>query len=66
MLFLNHIDYCITIWTCTAKTNLEPISISMKKAVRIITFSRFDEHAQPLFKDLNLLNFQQTIKFNLG
>ena len=59
-LFKPHIDYCI------AKTNLEPISISMKKAVRIITFSKFDEHAQPLFKDLNLLNIQQTIKFNLG
>ena len=65
-LFKPHIDYCINIWTCTSKTNLEPISISMKKAVRTITFSNFDVHAQPLFKDLNLLNLQQTIDLNLG
>ena len=38
----------------------------MKKAIRIITFSKFDEHTQPLFKELNLLNFQLTIEFNLG
>ena len=38
----------------------------MKKAVGTITFSNFDAHAQPLFKDLNLLNLQQTIDLNLG
>ena len=31
-----------------------------------VSIANTDEHAQPLFKDLNLLNFQQTIKFNLG
>ena len=36
-LFKPDINYCINIWICTAKTNLEPISISMKKAIRIIT-----------------------------
>ena len=66
MLSINLIDYCINIWTCTAKTNLEPINISMKKAIRILTFSKFDEHTQPLFKKLNLLNFQLTMEFNLG
>ena len=38
----------------------------MKKAIRIITFSDYDAHTAPLFKALNILNFQQTIKFHTG
>ena len=64
--FKPHIDYCINIWTCTSTTILEPIAISMKKAIRIMTFNRYDAHTQPLFHNLNLLNFEQTINLNLG
>ena len=53
--FKPHIDYCINIWTCTAPSHLEPIKICMNKAVRIMTFSKLDEPANPLFKKLNLL-----------
>ena len=38
----------------------------MKKAVRLITFSNFDAHAEPLFKSLNILNLSNTIDLNLG
>ena len=61
-----YIDYCINIWTCTSQTNLDLINVSMKKAIRVITFSKFDAHSDPLFKSLNLLNLEKTIEFNLG
>ena len=64
--FKPHIEYCVNIWSCTCNSNLQPINISMKKAVRLITFSKFDAHAEPLFKSLNILNLSNTIDLNLG
>ena len=51
--FQPYVDYCNTIWTCTSLTNLEPINISMKKAVRLLTHSAPDIHSKPPFKPLN-------------
>ena len=64
--FQPHIEYCINIWTCTTRTTLEPINISMKKAIRKMTFSRMDSHTKPLFKKLNILDFQNTLDLILG
>ena len=64
--FKPHLDYCNIIWSCTSKTILEPIKISMNKAVRIMTFSKYDSHSEPLYKKLNLLNLSNTIYYNLG
>ena len=64
--FKPHIDYCINIWTCTTPSHLKPIKICMNKAVRIMTFSKPDEPANPLFKKLNLLNFENTVKLHIA
>ena len=64
--FKPHIEYYVNIWSCTSNSNLQPINISMKKAVRLITFSNFDAHAESLFKSLNILNLSNTIDLNLG
>ena len=64
--FKPHLDYCNIIWSCTSKTILEPIKISMNKAVRIMTFSKYDSHSEPLYKKLNLLNLSNTTYYNLG
>lgn len=64
--FKPHLDYCNIIWSCTSKTILEPIKISMNKAVRIMTFSLYDSHSEPLYKKLKLLNLSNTIYYNLG
>ena len=64
--FKPHLDYCNIIWSCTSKTILNPIKISMNKAVRIMTFSKYDSHSEPLYKKLKLLNLSNTINYNLG
>ena len=38
----------------TYQTTLQPLFILQKKALRIITFSSYNEHSSPLFKDLNV------------
>ena len=40
--------HCINIWTCTCNTTLQPINISIKKAIQLITFNKYDAHTEPL------------------
>ena len=52
------------IWENTYKTTLQPIFILQKKAMRIITFSRFEEHSSPLsVKSLEIINFLELVTF---
>jgi hypothetical protein len=54
-----HLIYCINITSCTSKTNLKRIGKLQKKAIRIITKSGYTSHTQPLFKQLDITNFEQ-------
>ena len=42
-------------------TTLQPLSILQKKAMRLMTFSNFDEHTEPLFKRNGLLKLNDLI-----
>ena len=44
------LSYCIIAWGNTYQTTLQPLFILQKKALRIITFSSYNEHSSPLFK----------------
>ena len=50
-------------WLCTPKSNLDCIRISVKKAIRIITFNKRQEHTVPLFKELEIIPLDSFIKF---
>ena len=58
--------YGIIIWGNTYKTTLQPIFILQKRAMRLITFSRFDEHSSPLFKSLEIIKFLDLVTFHLA
>ena len=60
------LTYWIIIWGNTYKTTLQPIFILQKMAMRIITFSRFDEHSSPLFKSLKIIKFLDLVTFYLA
>ena len=42
--------YGIVIWGNAYPTNIQPLFILQKRSIRIITFSKFDDHSSPLFK----------------
>ena len=42
--------YGILIWGNTYPTNIKPLFILQKRASRLITFSKSDEHTSPIFK----------------
>jgi hypothetical protein len=49
------LSYDVLIWGNTYISNIQPLVILQKKAVRIMTFSEYRSHTSPLFKRLNLL-----------
>ena len=57
--------YALIIWGNTYSTTLKPLIILQKKAMRVITFSRFDEHSSPLFKRLQILKFTHLITLRM-
>ena len=51
------LTYGVIIWANTYASTLKPIITLLKKAIRIMTFSKYDDHTSPLFKNLNILKF---------
>ena len=58
--------YGLIAWGNTYNTTLQPIYILQKKAVRVITFSSFDHHSNPLFKLLAIIIFPDLVKYHIG
>ena len=58
--------YEIVIWGNTYLTNMQPVLILQKRSIRIITFSKFDDHSSPLFKQTNILKLTDLITFHVS
>ena len=50
----------------TYTSTLQPLYILQKKAVRIISLSRFDERSSPLFKCLNIIKLFDLVAFYIA
>ena len=61
-LFYSFILYGSLAWQFTSKTNLNRVCILQKKYLRIITFSFYKDHSNPLFKDLKLLKLPDVLE----
>ena len=59
-LLLPHINYCLTTWgyQCHRLQKLQ------KRAIRIITLSKYNDHTAPLFKKLNLLTIKDILHYS--
>ena len=54
-LILPYLTYCNIVWGCAAKTNLEVLLKLQKKAIRIVTKSKYLASTDQLFHKLNIL-----------
>ena len=61
-MFYPFILYGSLAWKFTSKTNLNRVFILQKKCLRIITFSFYKNHSNPLFKDLKLLKLHEALE----
>lgn len=64
-IFYSHILYGCIVWSFTSKSNLDSIFKLQKKMIRIITFSDYFAHTNPLFVQLNLLKTDDIFKAEL-
>ena len=55
-IFYSHLIYGCNIWELTSEEILNKIEVLQMKCLRIITFSDFNSHTNPLFINLKSLN----------
>ena len=61
-----YLFYCVEIWGHTYASYTKKLSILQKRLVRIITFSRYDDHTLPLFKYLKILSFGDQYEYKVA
>jgi len=61
-----YLEYGITLWGGTHKIHLDKLRIVQKKIIRNITSSKYNEHTDPIFKQLNLLKLNQLYTLKIG
>ena len=64
-IFQSAITYGSLSWCFTNKNNINKLCVLQKKCVRIMTFSAFDEHSEPLLSSLNLLKVSDVFMLQL-
>ena len=65
-LFLHYVNYCNIIWASTYDSDLKPLFLLQKKAIRIITFSPPQTHTKPLFHKLDILPVHSIFKCHVA
>ena len=58
-----YLDYCNIIWSVGESQSLHKLFIKQKKAIRAITFSKWDAHTSPIFKKLRILKLHEINTF---
>jgi len=61
-----YLDYGITLWGSTHTSYVNTLFIKQKKAIRIITGAKYNEHTNPLFKELNLLKLNDLYELKVS
>ena len=59
--FSSNLFYGSQVWTQSSQAVMNKISLLQRKAVRILTFSNFRDHTEPLFKELEILKVRDNI-----
>ena len=54
-----HLDYGLLVWGKATSTNLKPIKKNLQKAIRKMLFKNRSHSIEPLFKDLEILDFEK-------
>jgi hypothetical protein len=60
----SHLTYCPSIVGITNNKNIKQITVIQKKAIRVISKSKYNEHTNPIFKSLRILPYDKIILQN--
>ena len=63
-LCLSHINNCMTVWGHTEASNKNRVILIQKRIIRNIANAQYLDHSAPLFKQLNILPFNQLLELS--
>ena len=61
-----YVTYCIEVWGCVSQTQLNCFLLLQKKIIRIVNFSHYLAHTNPLFLSMEVLPLRKTFVYNVG
>ena len=61
-----YLHYCNIVWASNYKTNLKRIVALQKRVIRILNRAMYDAPSKPIFKELEIFNFEQIHFVQLG
>ena len=56
-----YLTYCLVVWGNTYSSSINPLFILQKKIVRLITFSHYKDHTNPLFINLKIVKLHDLV-----
>ena len=57
--------YGVIAWGSASQTVLKPLITLQKKAIRVMTFSKYNDHSSSLFKTMNIIKFIDLIHYQV-
>ena len=61
-----YLIYCVEIWGNTCNSHLDSLIKLQKKIIRIISFSPYKSHTDPLFKNMKILSLDKIVIHRIG
>lgn len=61
-----YLNYGLIAWGSASLTVLKPLIILQKKAIRIMMFSKFDDHSSPLFRDTKIIKLLDLVDLHIN
>ena len=63
---LPYMTYCIEVWGCASQTQLNCLFLLQKKIIRIMNFSHYLAHTNPLFLTMKVLPLRKIFFYKVG
>ena len=63
-LFESHLNFGNMLWGCAKQTLLRKVETMQKKCIRNVALKSFRSHTEPIFKELQILNFADRLSYN--
>ena len=60
------LTYGLISWSNTSSSTTQPLFVSQKRAIRVLTFSKFREHSSPIFKCLDIVKMPDLVFLNIA
>ena len=60
------LTYGLISWGNTYSSTIQPLFILQKRAIRIMTFSKFHEHSSSIFKRLNIVKLPDLVTLSIA